>query len=182
MRRNGLHALALVGLVALTVVSCWEPWSGRRLQSAKKSVDSSMDFKFISTLSEIHVEKLKRLLPDLCFAQELLNFSQSHWRAMINFIGLHWVAVLCFFALLLLVAGAFQFVKQRWSQHRYMLISQVAGEEFSDEEAERLISRVEIVYTLTLWLLDMASDMYVILVYMQAGKPFGFGGLMLGKN
>eukprot|EP00438_Fugacium_kawagutii_P028636 Skav218550 [mRNA] locus=scaffold2599:81412:91784:- [translate_table: standard] len=121
----------------------------------------------------------KKLLPaGNCFFQEVQSQIKWLWMEMVSlfkWLRSFWIPVLGISAAMIPVAYIV-YMQLRTTEATYTLLHQVAGDQLGDISQFEL--RVSILYMTTLWLFDMVSDVYVVVVYLKQGM-YIFGALLI---
>eukprot|EP00435_Cladocopium_sp_Y103_P049720 s1649_g15.t1 len=163
MKSLAMALCTLLGLVmALVIMVSWhseslwqEPSWGRNLRATD----------IIEIFPKFDVHSLNKVIPGKCLRQQLEKELKWMWWVACDSLEKHWVALLSCFAL----AAALCAVRQ-WDSWDggYRLVQQVVDED-QIGDMKGLHGKTAIIYTGCLWLLDMASDVYVIQAYYTQG-------------
>eukprot|EP00438_Fugacium_kawagutii_P009332 Skav234550 [mRNA] locus=scaffold2556:366243:370136:+ [translate_table: standard] len=165
-------AMVLNVAVAIAVLLCLQ----QRPMSKNRSLRACDEVKF----GGHDFCETKKLLPaGNCFLQEVQSQIKWLWMEMValfSWLQSFWILVLGSFAVMIPVAYIV-YTQFRTTEATYTLLHQVAGDQLGD--ISQLQLRVSILYMTTLWLVDMVSDIYVVVVYLKQGM-YIFGALLIG--
>eukprot|EP00438_Fugacium_kawagutii_P032061 Skav215814 [mRNA] locus=scaffold3449:44745:46347:- [translate_table: standard] len=165
-------ALVLNVAVAIAVLLCLQ----QRPMSKNRSLRACDEVKF----GGHDFCEAKKLLPaGNCFFQEVQSQIKWLWTeivALFSWLRSFWIPVLGSSAVI--IPAAYIVCTQFWTtEAAYTLLHQVAGDQLGD--ISQFEVRVSILYMTTLWLVDMVSDIYVVVVYVKQGM-YVFGALLIG--
>eukprot|EP00438_Fugacium_kawagutii_P015557 Skav229983 [mRNA] locus=scaffold1837:59354:64908:+ [translate_table: standard] len=158
--------------VAIAILLCLP----QRPMSKNRSLRACDEVKF----GEHDLCEAKKLLPaGNCFFQEVQSQIKWLWMEMVAlfaWLRSFWIPILGSSAVIIPVA--YIVYTQFWTtEAAYTLLHQVAGDQLGDVSQFQV--RVSILYMTTLWLVDMVSDVYVVVVYLKQGM-YVFGALLIG--